>query len=274
MSFRAGGFGPETGYPQGFNGSSLPVIPKAQRKTYVQLPLPQGRLLSESEKELLQVPAGSWGGSWFGEGGPGSEWQGNQEPPQFEPPAGCDSHCWGYQPCNVGFTRMDEIRNGIDVSDADGNVLGRSVAAGKIAVFKTVTTRSCFLPIFPLVIPPLTMKALGALAGASPTHNRNAISAPLYSLARAPSIPIPSSSAVQFTFGTAQLSPLTSPPGGVGDSVPTAAGGERAAREHEQARQCCCVARESLGEREIELRAEQERHGGQCIGMEQHRERL
>ena len=61
--------------------------------------------------------------------------------------------------------------------------------------------------------------ALGALAGASPTHNRNAISAPLSSLARAPSIPIPSSSAVQFTFGTAQLSPLTSPPGGVGDSV-------------------------------------------------------
>ena len=52
----------------------------------------------------VQVPAGSWGGSWFGEGGPGSEWQGNQEPPQFEPPAGCDSHCWGYQPCNVGFT--------------------------------------------------------------------------------------------------------------------------------------------------------------------------
>ena len=70
--------------------------------------------------------------------------------------------------CNVGFTRMDEIRNGIDVSDADGNVLGRSVAAGKIAVFKTVTTRSCFLPIFPLVIPPLTMKALGAVAGLVP----------------------------------------------------------------------------------------------------------
>ena len=40
MSFRAGGFGPETGYPQGFNGSSLPAIPKAQRKTYAQqLPL-------------------------------------------------------------------------------------------------------------------------------------------------------------------------------------------------------------------------------------------
>ena len=81
--------------------------------------------------------------------------------------------------CNVGFTRMDEIRNGIDVSDADGNVLGRSVAAGKIAVFKTVTTRSCFLPIFPLVIPPLTMKALGAVAGLVPgsaaAHRRRAL---------------------------------------------------------------------------------------------------
>ena len=69
--------------------------------------------------------------------------------------------------CNVGFTRMDEIQNGIDVADADGNVLGRSVAAGKIAVFKTVTSRSCFLPIFPLVIPPVVMKlvfATGAIA--------------------------------------------------------------------------------------------------------------
>ena len=82
------------------------VLPKGSMwsKNPVQLPIPRGRLLSESEKELLQVPAGSWGGSWFGEAGPGSEWQGNQEPPQFEPPAGCDSHCWGYQPCNVGFT--------------------------------------------------------------------------------------------------------------------------------------------------------------------------
>ena len=34
MSFRAGGFGPETGYPQGFNGSQLPPIPKEQRRTW------------------------------------------------------------------------------------------------------------------------------------------------------------------------------------------------------------------------------------------------
>ena len=24
--------------------------------------------------------------------------------PKFEPPAGCDESCWGYQPCNIGFT--------------------------------------------------------------------------------------------------------------------------------------------------------------------------
>ena len=59
---------------------------------------------------------------------------------------------------------------GIDVADADGNVLGRSVAAGQVAVFKTVTTRSMFLPIFPLVIPPLVMKAacgVGVVAAGS-----------------------------------------------------------------------------------------------------------
>ena len=69
--------------------------------------------------------------------------------------------------CNVGFTRMDEINNGIDVYDGDGKKLGRSIAAGKVAVFQTVTSRSCFLPIFPLVIPTVVMKAIlatGAVA--------------------------------------------------------------------------------------------------------------
>merc|ERR1712216_86281 len=32
MSMRAGGFGPQTGYPQGFPGSKLPPIPRQQRK--------------------------------------------------------------------------------------------------------------------------------------------------------------------------------------------------------------------------------------------------
>ena len=64
--------------------------------------------------------------------------------------------------CNVGFTRMDEIRNGIFVSDADGKVVGRSVIAGQTAVYKTVTTRSMFIPFLSLCGPPLIMKAVYA----------------------------------------------------------------------------------------------------------------
>lgn len=62
--------------------------------------------------------------------------------------------------CNVTFTRMEEMRTGISVADEEGNILGNSVAAAKQAVFKTVTTRSMFLPIFPLLIPPITMGIL------------------------------------------------------------------------------------------------------------------
>jgi len=69
--------------------------------------------------------------------------------------------------CNVGFTRMDEIQNGIFVADADGQVVGRSVAAGRQAVIQTVTTRSWFIPFFSLCGPPLIMRAIfatGAIA--------------------------------------------------------------------------------------------------------------
>jgi hypothetical protein len=52
--------------------------------------MPKGAMWSKNP-----IPAGSW----IKKG-----WQGNQDPPQFAPPAGCDHHCWGYQPCNFGFT--------------------------------------------------------------------------------------------------------------------------------------------------------------------------
>lgn len=171
MSMRAGGFGPQTGYPQGFEGSKLPPVPRAQRKIWkaggvadvswvsvanhaggYQWSLcaaGSGQLTEECfEATPLQFanlthqrlrymylknngtitnnhtevtvpavrvtegvhPAGStWtknpvpAGSWTN-GKPGTGWAGNQHPPQFPPPEGCDDHCWGYQPCNVGFT--------------------------------------------------------------------------------------------------------------------------------------------------------------------------
>ena len=48
------------------------------------------------------------------------------------------------------------------MADADGKVVGRSVKAGQLAVFKTVTTRSMFIPLFSLIGPPLIMKAVFA----------------------------------------------------------------------------------------------------------------
>ena len=42
---------------------------------------------------------------------------------------------------NVAFTRMDEIKSGVKIADADGNVVGISKAAGKQAVMQTVTAR-------------------------------------------------------------------------------------------------------------------------------------
>ena len=171
MSYRAGGFGPQTGHPQGFKGSELPPTPRSKREvwkaggvaevawtsvanhaggyswslcpaneplteacfernylsystaesklrymfmtgngtmspnhTTVTIPatrVTEGVFPQGSTWTMNPVPAGSW---TRGEVKNASTWQGNQEPPQFPPPAGCDEHCWGYQPCNVGFT--------------------------------------------------------------------------------------------------------------------------------------------------------------------------
>ena len=98
--------------------------------------------------------------------------------------------------CNVGFTRMDEIQSGIDVADADGNKLGRSIKAGQVAVFKTVTTRSMFLPIFPLLIPPMVMK--GVLAtGAVVAGGGAAIAIELVTITACMSIGLPAALALQ-----------------------------------------------------------------------------
>merc|ERR1712048_1107510 len=69
---------------------------------------------------------------------------------------------------NVSFTRMEEWRGkGIHVCDEDGNDLGESLKAGQQGVLQTVVTRSCFLPIAPMVLPVLGMRILNPPAGAA-----------------------------------------------------------------------------------------------------------
>jgi len=98
--------------------------------------------------------------------------------------------------CNVGFTRMDELRNGIFVADSDGNVLGRSVAAGRLAVWKTVTTRSCFIPLCSLIGPPLVMKAIFA-TGAVTAGSALAITLEVGAVAAFLAIALPLALAIQ-----------------------------------------------------------------------------
>jgi len=62
---------------------------------------------------------------------------------------------------NVSFTRMEEWRGkGVSVSDEEGKDLGLSQKAGQLGVLQTVLSRSCFLPIAPMVMPVLAMKVL------------------------------------------------------------------------------------------------------------------
>merc|ERR1712003_321663 len=69
---------------------------------------------------------------------------------------------------NVSFTRMEEWNGkGIHVSDEGGNDLGVSLKAGQLGVLQTVITRSCFLPISPMVLPVIGMKILNPPAGAA-----------------------------------------------------------------------------------------------------------
>lgn len=98
--------------------------------------------------------------------------------------------------CPNGALYCVWFRSGIDVADADGNKLGRSIAAGKVAVFKTVTTRSCFLPIFPLLIPPVFMKVVLA-TGAVAAGGAAAIAIEVVTIAACMSIGLPAALALQ-----------------------------------------------------------------------------
>lgn len=162
-SYPAGGFGPQTGYPQGFPGSRLPPVPDravwfaGESAEVAWVPVanhgggyqyslcPAEETLAEecfhrtplgfvNDSQWLRylyvndtsnqtqveiratrtkdgttpegsvwtknpIPCGTFAGKAVGGNG-----MGNANPPQFDPPQGCDQHCWGYQPCNVFWT--------------------------------------------------------------------------------------------------------------------------------------------------------------------------
>lgn len=63
---------------------------------------------------------------------------------------------------NLAFTRMDEWNGrGVPLCDEDGKEVGFSLAGGKVAVFQTALTRCCLLPIAPMILPGLVVRALG-----------------------------------------------------------------------------------------------------------------
>lgn len=65
---------------------------------------------------------------------------------------------------NVSFTRMEEWKGqGVSIVSEEGTDLGMSVAAGQMGVLQTVLTRSCFLPIAPMVLPVFGMKIVGGV---------------------------------------------------------------------------------------------------------------
>lgn len=62
--------------------------------------------------------------------------------------------------CNVAFTRLPEMQEGVPITAPDGTPLGTSKAAAKSAVINTVTSRILLQPIAPLLLPPLMLAAL------------------------------------------------------------------------------------------------------------------
>ncbi|KAI1883765.1 hypothetical protein AGOR_G00234920 [Albula goreensis] len=80
--------------------------------------------------------------------------------------------------CNVGLMRHNELAEGIDVLDANGNVVGSSKIAAKHAIIETALTR-VVLPMPILVFPPMIMAFLEKFPLLQ-THRRLVL--PLHSL--------------------------------------------------------------------------------------------
>lgn len=64
---------------------------------------------------------------------------------------------------NIVFSRKNELLSGATVTDADGNVLGNSVKAGRSVVMQTALSRGLFIPAPVLLLPPLLMAGIRRL---------------------------------------------------------------------------------------------------------------
>lgn len=68
---------------------------------------------------------------------------------------------------NVAMSRMPEMQKGVTVVDKEGNAVGISKAAAIESVKFTILSRCVFLPMMPMLLPPIVMGALGPMiAGA------------------------------------------------------------------------------------------------------------
>jgi hypothetical protein len=65
---------------------------------------------------------------------------------------------------NLVFMRLNEITEGTAVMDTDGQVRGKSIIAGKDAVFKTAIGRCCMVPCAVLLLPSIAMKIVTPMA--------------------------------------------------------------------------------------------------------------
>jgi len=71
---------------------------------------------------------------------------------------------------NIAFTRMDEVRSGAVLTDAEGTERGKSKTAGFLAVAQSACTRAVIVPCACLLLPPAA-EAVAARFKVLPTGN-------------------------------------------------------------------------------------------------------